>query len=148
MDIANANDQVALVKDPGTGNGGVYTGSYTLSDIVVTAQNGSPTSYRDVYTVTIKAKNGADNTWSYDSFLLYVYDADALKIWVDGEDKDSVLLSNVERIADMDQAEILALKRDIPLKSMVSVNYGEYAWSELADQIVWKSSDSAIASVN
>lgn len=102
----------------------------------------------DVYTVTIKAKNGADNTWSYDSFLLYVYDADALKIWVDGEDKDSVLLSNVERIADMDQAEILALKRDIPLKSMVSVNYGEYAWSELADQIVWKSSDSAIASVN
>ena len=84
----------------------------------------------------------------YDSFLLYVYDADALKIWVDGEDKSSITMSNVSAISKMTQDEILALKRDINLKNIISVNYGEYAWSEIADQIKWKSSDNRVASVN
>ena len=156
MLITKGTKVIATVEDPGTGSDGTFTGSYLLDKIKMPdkSTDPDPTSYRDVYTVTIKAKNGADNTWSYDSFLLYVYDADALKIWVNGEDKDNITLSNVKRISDMEPQEILALKRDIPLKSMVSVNYGEYAWSELADQIKWASkkadgtSGSAIASVN
>ncbi|MEG1579359.1 MAG: hypothetical protein RR336_11400, partial [Oscillospiraceae bacterium] len=71
------------------GSGGAYTGSYSLSDLEVTANPDVPTSYRDVYTVTIQAKNGNASTWSYDSFLLYVYDAEALQILVDGAAKDS-----------------------------------------------------------
>ena len=141
MLITKGTKVIATVEDPGTGSDGTFTGSYLLDKIKMPdkSTDPDPTSYRDVYTVTIKAKNGADNTWSYDSFLLYVYDEDALKIWVNGKDEDSITLSNVKRISDMEPQEILALKRDIPLKSMVSVNYGEYAWSELADQIEWAS---------
>lgn len=146
FEVMKNGTSVYSSNDPGSGSGS-FTGSYTLRDVSVTAGT-DPNSYRDVYTVTIQAKNGTDSTWSYDSFLLYVYDADALKIWVDGEDESSVTMSNVQRISQMDQTQILALKRDINLKNIISVNYGQYAWSEIADQIKWKSSDSKVASVN
>lgn len=138
--------------DPGTKTdakgSGSYIGSYSLpiDDVVAT---GSPSSYRDVYTVTIRAKNGSDSTWSGDSFLLYVYDADALKILVNGKTSaGSVTMSNIAEISRMTQDQILALKRDVYLKNIISVNYGEYAWNEVSDQIVWASSDSGVASVN
>ena len=99
--------------------------------------------------MTLQAKNGEDSTWSYDSFLLYVYDADALKIMVDAASADSAIqMSNIAEISQMSQEQILALKRDIYLKNIISVNYGEYAWSEVADQIIWKSADSKVVSVN
>ncbi|MEA4933835.1 MAG: hypothetical protein VB071_09735, partial [Lawsonibacter sp.] len=37
----------------------------------------------DVYTVSLKAKNGPDEAWSYDSYCVYIYNADAMKILVD-----------------------------------------------------------------
>ena len=40
--------------------------------------------FKDVYTVMVKAKNSLDLTWSYDSFVLYVYSDDALRIWING----------------------------------------------------------------
>ncbi len=140
---------VKEIASPGDAtDNGTYTGSFDLPIDSITA-GGDPTSYRQVYTVTVQAKNGTDSTWSYDSFLLYVYDADALKIWVDGKNAGNKLtMSNVGTISQMSQNQILALKRDIYLKSIISVNYGEYAWTELADQIAWKSSDSGTASVN
>ena len=146
FEVMRNGTSVYSSNDPGSGSGS-FTGSYTLADISVNAGT-DPNSYRDVYTVTIQAKNGTDSTWSYDSFLLYVYDADALKIWVDGEDRSSVTMSNISAISQMTQEQILALKRDINLKNIISVNYGQYAWSEIADQIAWKSSDSRVASVN
>ncbi len=125
------------------------SGSYTLNIPAFTADSSDSTGYRQVYTVTVQARNGEDSTWSYDSFLLYVYDADTLKIMVDGAKSDGTLtMSNREKISSMSQDEILALKRDIYLKNVISANYGEYAWSELSDQLVWSSSDSSVASVN
>lgn len=52
--------------------------------------------YRDAYTVEVAAKNGGDSTWSYDSFVLYVYDKDVLEqIYVDGKESNGTLtLSN------------------------------------------------------
>jgi len=150
FEITRNGEPVQHSNVPGTGFAGEYSGFYSLTPADVRANSSDPTSYRDVYTVTIQAKNGSDSTWSYDSFLLYVYDADALKIWVDGaEDADGrITMSNVAKIRDMDQEEILALKRDIYLKNIISANYGEYAWTEVADQIAWKSSDSSTASIN
>ena len=144
--------------EPGTGSNGTYTGTYPLSIESITANKNDTTSYRSVYTVSIQAKNGDSSTWSYDSFMLYVYDADALQIWVKGEDgsktdaADSVTLSNVNEISNMSQEQILALKRDIYLKNIVSANYGDYAWNEISDQIAWavsKNDDgSKVASIN
>jgi|GEM_PF-1783883 len=135
---------VVLDLDNGSDNG-----VYNLPITDFAASKNEPGSYREVYTVTIQAKNGADSTWSYDSFLLYVYDEDALKIMVDGEEAgDTLLMSNIEAISNMTQAEILELERDIYLKNIISINYGDYAWTEVADQIVWASENSEYASIN
>lgn len=140
-----------------TVSSGSYSGTYSLPITDVTASSDDPTSYREVYTVTIQAKNGTDSTWSYDSFLLYVYDANALQIMVDGAQAGSSLtMSNEDNkvagtdktIAEMSQEEILALKRDIYLENVISVNYGSYAWTEVADQIEWKSTDESVATIN
>ncbi len=137
-------DDVLPVLDNGSASG---TFNLPISDI--NAVPGTPGSYREVYTVTLQAKNGTDSTWSYDSFLLYVYDEDALKIMIDGSNADDTLLmSNVEAISQMTQEQILELKRDIYLKNVISVNYGDYAWTEVADQIVWASDENSVASIN
>ncbi len=145
---------VQLVLD---GNGHA-SGNFVLpiTDFAVT---NNPAGYREVYTVTIQAKNGIHSTWSYDSFMLYVYDADALKIWVDdakgvlGDAGDTHTMSNVATIAKLAETDagkqtIIEMQRDIYLKNIISVNYGEYAWTEVADQIAWHSSDSTTASIN
>lgn len=105
--------------------------------------------YRDIYTIAAKAKNTLDDTWSYDSFVLYVYSDDALKIWIDGQEAGSThTMSNIERISKMSSDEILALNRDIYLKNVLSINYGDYPWGQLKDQIRWSSSDSSVSSIN
>ena len=126
--------------------------SYTFNVPAVELTN-DPTSYRDSYTITVKAKNNRDATWAYSSYVLYVYSANALEILLDGEEADDTLtMSNVDRIADLwntqGSAGIVALKRDISLRNVISINYGEYAWAELADQIAWESSNSQVATVN
>lgn len=124
-------------------------GSFDLPIEDVGAKEGDPASYRDVYTITVQAKNGTDSTWSYDSFKLYVYDKDALQIMLDGEEAgDTVTLSNRKVFKDMPMDEILGKNRDISLSSKMSANYDQYAWTELADQIAWDSSDSEVASIN
>ena len=129
--------------------GGSYSYTLPIADVVLTSD---PNSYRDAYTVTVKAKNQAETTWSSSSYVLYVYSTDALDILVDGEERDELLMSNEEKIAGLwaegGSAAIVALQRDIALKNVISINYGEYAWAELADQIQWNSSDSSVASVN
>nr|MCR4804193.1 hypothetical protein [Clostridia bacterium] len=158
MQVVRSGDSepVAVINDPGTyREGGAYTGSYTLHISDFEANTNDPTSFRQIYTVTIRAKNGKDSTWSYDSFLLYVYDEDALKILVDGvevpaEDGQtpSILMSNVEAISNMTSSEILGLNRDISLHNEISANYGEFAWAELADRLAWDSSDDSVATIN
>lgn len=127
---------------------GEAEGTYKLNIDDVVADSSDSASYRTAYTVTIQAKNNTDSTWSYDSFIFYVYDADALKIMVDGKSADEITMSNIDEISKMSQDEILALKRDIYLKNIISVNYGEYAWTEVADQIEWSLSDKNVASLN
>ena len=58
--------------------------SYTLLIADVELTDDDPNSYRDTYTISVKAKNSADSTWAYSSYVLYVYSSDALKILVDG----------------------------------------------------------------
>jgi hypothetical protein len=139
--FVNRNDEATpLYSMTTTDNSG---GSYQL-EIPPVANR-----LKDVYTVTVRAKNSADSTWSYDSFVLYVYNSSALKIWIDGLAPGGDLnLSNVETVSNMSSADILAMQRDIYLKKMISINYGDYAWGQISDQIRWQSSDSAVASVN
>lgn len=149
--ITRGSEEVKKIKEPGTAYGdgnSNYRGSYTLNVADVQIDDSDPTSFRDVYTVTVRAMAGNNGTWSNDSFLLYVYDQDALDILIGGESVKDYKLSNRDEISKMSQTDILALNRDIQLKEVISTNYGERAWNALADQIIWKSSDSSVASIN
>lgn len=136
--------------------GGTY--SYSLAVPTVALSPNDPSSYRDSYTISVKVKNAADEKWAYSSYVLYVYSEDALKIVLDGveqADGASHTMSNVDMIREKwnqggeeGSQAIVALKRDIALKNVISVNYGDYAWAELADQIAWESSNSKAATIN
>ena len=153
LKITKGSTTVLDSNDPGQLNDGVYSGSYTLNNLEFDAAGGDKTGYRQTYIVSIQAKNGSDSTWSYDSYILQVYDADTLKIWVhDAEEGklngNELLMSNVDEIKSLSQADILAKNRDISLHNVISANYGDYVWSELADQLSWASSDNSVATIN
>lgn len=109
-------------------------------------------SLKDIYTVSIRAKNTMDDSWSTDSFVLHVYKQNALDILIDGQSRDDISMGNnnaIKTIYENDgSAGILDLGRDIGLKNMISINYGDYAWGNITDRIKWASSDSDLASVN
>lgn len=153
------------LSENGVTKTGDDTYSYTLNVPEVEPDAGDPSSYRDAYTITVKVKNAADSAWAYDSYVLYVYSEDILDILLDHGETDTTggtyKMSNVEKIKALwddggeDGSEaIVALQRDIALRNVISINYGQYAWAELADQIAWSSkkadgtSGSDIASVN
>ena len=74
FEFSVVKNQDVYYKDTTT-NG---SGSYTLNISSVGENN-----LKDIYTVTIKAKNTLDNGWSTDSFILHVYNKNSLNILVD-----------------------------------------------------------------
>ncbi|MBO4497203.1 MAG: hypothetical protein J5739_03255 [Lachnospiraceae bacterium] len=169
MSIAKDGREIYKTNNPGTGDGqGNYRGTYSLSNIGFNASSTDKNGYRQIYTVSVKAKNGTSGTWSYDSFLLYVYDEAALKIWIqptandtekkgkatgtvvtgDGSTASSLVMDNAAVISNMTQDQILALKGDISLRNVISANYGEYAWTELSDQLAWASDNNSAVTIN
>ena len=128
-------------------NSSTANGSYTLS--IGEVPDGI---LKDIYTVTAKAKNASDSSWSTDSFVLHVYDKDSMKILVDNQDVDEATMDNNSYISRLYQNSgsqgILDLKRDIYLKRFIGINYGQYPWGSITDQVKWKSDNSKIASVN
>ena len=120
-------------------------GSYTLK-IDPVADN---KVIKDVYAITLAAKNSLDSTWSYDSLYLQVYKSDALQIQVDGQSKTAHTMSNVDNIKSMTPDQIIGLKRDISLKNDMSINNKDYAdLGEITDQIAWKSSNNDVGVIN
>lgn len=95
----------------------------------------------DVYTIVLKAKNSLDETFSYNSYILYLYNSNALKIMAGNKATDSLKLSINDKLSTMTSDEILALDRKINLTENISINNKEYKWSNLADKIVWKVED-------
>ena len=134
-------------------NAGNQSGSFTMNIADVT--NG----YRDTYTVEVAAKNATDSTWSYDSFVLYVYDRVALQQFVvDGEDTangSAITLSNGEKeyiqgLIDSQnstaaQQAVWDTGRDISLTADVSMD-PDKPWLEVPDQFAWSAEDTTAAS--
>lgn len=88
------NNTTSAVQGTGV-NAENQSGSFTMNIADVANE------YRDTYTVEVAAKNATDSTWSYDSFVLYVYDRAALQqLVVDGKDTangSAITLSNGEK---------------------------------------------------
>ena len=123
------------------------SGSYSLSLWSVKAGN-----LKDTYQVVLSVENPGEESPSTDSFPLYVYDADALKVQNDKGDTISKLtMDNTSKVSGSlptVTAEILQLRQELGLIEYIGINYDEYGWNSFKDGIRWLSSNNNAISVN
>ena len=123
------------------------SGSFPLSLQSVKAGN-----LKDTYQVVLSVENPGEESPSTDSFPLYVYDADALKVQNDkGETISKLTMDNTSKVSGTlptDTAEILQLRQELGLIEYIGINYDEYGWNSFKDGIRWLSSNNNAISVN
>ena len=123
------------------------SGSFSLSLQSVKAGN-----LKDTYQVVLSVENPGEESPSTDSFPLYVYDADALKVQDDkGNTISKMTMDNTSKVSDSlptDTAEILQLRQELGLIEYIGINYDEYGWNSFKDGIRWLSSNNNAISVN
>lgn len=101
----------------------------------------------DTYTITYTedAADSADFVPSSDSIVVRVYRYGALSIQSNGEDVDTIPLSNSSTVdgssgeLPQDSEGILALREELGLIEYVSINADDYNWSSFRDGIEWVS---------
>ena len=123
------------------------SGSYSLS--LWSVKDGN---LKDTYQVVLSVENPGEESPSTDSFPLYVYDADALKVQDGNGDTISALtMDNTSKVSGTlptDTAEILQLRQELGLIEYIGINYDEYRWNSFKDGIRWLSSNNNAISVN
>ena len=123
------------------------SGSYSLSLQSVKAGN-----LKDTYQVVLSVKNPGEESPSTDSFPLYVYDADALKVQDDkGKTISKLTMDNTSKVSGnlpTVTAEILQLRQELGLIEYIGINYNEYGWNSFKDGIKWVSGNNDAISVN
>ena len=123
------------------------SGSYSLSLWSVKADN-----LKDTYQVVLSVENSGEESPSTDSFPLYVYDADALKVQDGKGDTISKLtMDNTSKVSGTlptETAKILQLRQELGLIEYIGINYDEYRWNSFKDGIQWASSNNNAISVN
>ena len=136
----NTTQEVARERLSGT------SGSFPLS-----LQSVKDGNLKDTYQVVLSVENPGESP-STDSFPLYVYDADALKVQDDKGDTISKLtMDNTSKVSGSlptDTAEILQLRQELGLIEYIGINYDEYGWNSFKDGIRWLSSNNNAISVN
>lgn len=107
---------------------------------------------KDTYQVMLSVKNPGEESPSTDSFPLYVYNADALKIaGREGDPITELTLDNTGKVdgstegLPTDTAEILAMRQDLGLLDYIGINYNDYRWNSFKDGIAWATSNDAIS---
>ena len=122
------------------------SGSFPLSLRSVKAGN-----LKDTYQVVLSVENPGESP-STDSFPLYVYDADALKVQDDkGITISALTMDNTSKVSGslpIDTAEILQLRQELGLIEYIGINYDKYGWNSFKDGIRWLSSNNNAISVN
>ena len=123
------------------------SGSFPLSLQSVKAGN-----LKDTYQVVLSVENPVEEAPSTDSFPLYVYDADALKVQNDkGETISKLTMDNTSKVSGSlptVTAEIMQLRQELGLIEYIGINYDEYGWNSFKDGIRWLSSNNNAISVN
>ena len=123
------------------------SGSYSLPLQSVKAGN-----LKDTYQVVLSVENPGEESPSTDSFPLYVYDADALKVQDDkGATISALTMDNTSKVSGTlpaDTAKILQLRQELGLIEYIGINYDEYGWNSFKDGIQWLSSNNNAISVN
>ena len=122
------------------------SGSYSLS-----LQSVKAGYLKDTYQVVLSVENPGESP-STDSFPLYVYDADALKVQNDkGEEIYKLTMDNTSKVSGSlptDTAGILQLRQELGLIEYIGINYDKYGWNSFKDGIKWASDNNNAISVN
>ncbi|MCO7118800.1 S-layer homology domain-containing protein [Oscillibacter valericigenes] len=104
---------------------------------------------KDTYQVVLSVENSGEESPSTDSFPLYVYDADALKVQNDkGEEISKLTMDNTSKVSGTlptDTAGILQLRQELGLIEYIGINYDKYRWNSFKDGIQWASDNNAIS---
>ena len=155
--VENYNKQpTTLTITQVTGNDQPTTTTHTLSDSAGTyTLNLNPVAegnLKDTYQVMLSVTNPGEESPSTDSFPLYVYNADALRI-VNSEDEPitELTLDNTSKVdGDLptDTQEILSMRQELGLLDYIGINYGDYDWNSFKDGIAWATTDNEKISVN
>ena len=123
------------------------SGSYSLQLQSVQAGN-----LKDTYQVVLSVENPGEESPSTDSFPLYVYDADALKVQDDeGNTISKLTMDNTSKVSGTLPTEtdkILQLRQELGLIEYIGINYDKYRWNSFKDGIEWASSNNNAISVN
>ena len=126
--------------------------SGTSGSIPLSLQSVKDGNLKDTYQVVLSVKNPGEESPSTDSFPLYVYDADALKVLDDkGNTISKLNMDNTSKVSGnlpTDTAKILQLRQELGLIEYIGINYDEYGWNSFKDGIRWLSSNNNAISVN
>lgn len=96
----------------------------------------------DAYTVLLKAKNEFDEVYSFDSYTLYVYNTEAMKIVIGGNYYSSYTIKPDLDFPNMTSTHIFNTYREISYTiDRLSINKDDYQWSNIADRITWEVGD-------
>ena len=126
--------------------------SGTSGSVSLSLQSVKAGNLKDTYQVVLSVENPGEESPSTDSFPLYVYDADALKVQDDkGNTISKLTMDNTSKVSGSlptDTAEILQLRQELGLIEYIGINYDEYGWNSFKDGIRWLSSNNNAISVN
>ena len=126
--------------------------SGTSGSVSLSLQRVKAGNLKDTYQVVLSVENPGEESPSTDSFPLYVYNADALKVQDGKGDTISKLtMDNTSKVSGSlptVTAEILQLRQELGLIEYIGINYDEYGWNSFKDGIRWLSSNNNAISVN
>ena len=123
------------------------SGSYSL--LLQRVKDGN---LKDTYQVVLSVENPGEEAPSTDSFPLYVYNADALKVQ-DGKGQtiSKLTMDNTSKVSGTLPTEtdkILQLRQELGLIEYIGINYDKYRWNSFKDGIEWASDNNNAISVN
>ena len=126
--------------------------SGTSGSVSLSLQRVKASNLKDTYQVVLSVENPGEESPSTDSFPLYVYNADALKVQDGKGDTISKLtMDNTSKVSGTLPTEtdkILQLRQELGLIEYIGINYDKYGWNSFKDGIRWLSSNNNAISVN
>ena len=126
--------------------------SGTSGSVSLSLQRVKASNLKDTYQVVLSVENPGEESPSTDSFPLYVYNADALKVQNDeGKTISKLTMDNTSKVSGSlptVTAEILQLRQELGLIEYIGINYDKYGWNSFKDGIRWLSSNNNAISVN